>query len=50
VTASTVMHGSKLVLTIWFWVAYLMTTHSNGMSARQLWRQLGLGSYKSAPA
>ena len=42
------MHGSKLDLTVWFWAAYLMATHSNGMSARQLWRQLGLGSYKSA--
>lgn len=28
--------------------AYLMATHSNGISARQLWRQLALGSYKSA--
>jgi ISXO2 transposase-like protein/transposase-like zinc ribbon protein len=48
VTAGTVMHGSKLSLTVWFWGAWLMATHSNGMSARQLWRQLGLGSYKSA--
>ena len=48
VTAGTVMHGSKLSLTVWFWGAYLMATHSNGMSARQLWRQLGRGSYKSA--
>jgi ISXO2 transposase-like protein/transposase-like zinc ribbon protein len=48
VTAGTVMHGSKLPLTVWFWGAYLMATHSNGMSARQLWRQLGLGSYKTA--
>ena len=30
VTAGTVMHGSKLPLTVWFWAAYLMTTHSNG--------------------
>jgi hypothetical protein len=37
------MHGSKLSLTVWFWAAYLMATHSNGISARQLWRQLGLG-------
>ena len=42
------MHGSKLPLTVWFWAAYLMATHSNGLSARQMWRQLGLGSYKSA--
>jgi predicted RNA-binding Zn-ribbon protein involved in translation (DUF1610 family)/transposase-like protein len=48
VTAGTVMHGSHLSLTVWFWAAYLMATHSNGISARQLWRQLGLGSYKSA--
>ena len=25
-----------------------MATHRNGISSRQLWRQLGLGSYKSA--
>ena len=48
VTAGTVMHGSKLSLTVWFWAASLMATHSNGISARQLWRQLGLGSDKSA--
>ena len=42
------MHGSKLSLTVWFWAAYLMATHSNGMSARQLWKQLGLRSYKNA--
>ena len=42
------MHGSKLPLTVWFWAAYLMATHSNGISARQMGRQLGLGSYKSA--
>lgn len=47
-TAGTVMHGSKLSLMVWFWAAYLMATHSNGISARQIWRQLGLGSYKSA--
>lgn len=48
VTAGTVMHGSKLSLTVWFWAAYLMATHSNGISSRQMWRQLGMGSYKSA--
>src|SRR5205085_9816727 len=48
VTAGTIMHASKLPLTLWFWAAYLMATHSNGISALQLQRQLGLGSYKSA--
>ena len=47
-TAGTVLHGSKLPLTLWFWAAYLMATHSNGISALQLQKQLGLGSYKSA--
>ncbi|MBV8336872.1 MAG: transposase, partial [Alphaproteobacteria bacterium] len=32
VTAGTIMHHSKLPLTAWFWAAYLMATHSNGIS------------------
>ena len=46
-TAGTAMHRSKLPLTTWFWAAHLMTTHSNGMSARQLADQLGV-TYKTA--
>src|SRR5436305_13787848 len=42
VTAGTIMHHSKLPLTTWFWAAYLMATHSNGISALQL--QLPRGS------
>ena len=30
VTAGTILHGSKLPLTVWFWASYLMSTHSNG--------------------
>jgi len=48
VTAGTIMHASKLPLTIWFWAAFLMATHSNGISALQLQNQLGLGSYRTA--
>ena len=48
VTAGTILHGSKLSLTLWFWAAYLMATHSNGISALQLQHQLALGSYKTA--
>src|SRR3954467_8583066 len=48
VTAGTVMHRSHLPLKVWFAPAWLVATHKNGMSARQLWLQLGLGSYKSA--
>ena len=48
VTAGTILHASKLPLTVWFWAAYLMSTHSNGISAAQLQQQLALGSYKAA--
>jgi hypothetical protein len=42
------MHASKLPLTIWFWAAFLIAAHSNGISALQLQSQLGQGSYRSA--
>jgi ribosomal protein L37AE/L43A len=48
VTAGTIMHQSKLPLTTWFWAAYVMATQPNGISANQLQRELGLGSYKTA--
>jgi len=38
----------EAALTVWFWAVYLMATHSNGISALQLQKQLGLGSDKSA--
>src|SRR5216684_2834495 len=47
ITAGTALHRAKLPLTVWFWAAHLMSTHSNGMSARQLEDQLGL-TYKTA--
>lgn len=47
VTAGTVLHRTKLPLTVWFWAAHLMATHSNGISALQLSSQLSI-SYKSA--
>ena len=42
------MRHSKLPLTGWFSAAYLMATHSNGISALQLQRQLAFGSYNAA--
>src|SRR5512144_968541 len=48
VTAGTILHRSHLSLKLWFLAAWLVATHKNGISARQLWRQLGLGSYKTA--
>jgi len=35
-------------LTLWFWAAYLVTTHTPGLSALQLQRQLGISSYETA--
>jgi len=47
-TAGTVLHGAKIPLSIWFWAAYLVTTHTPGFSALQLQRQLGLKRYETA--
>jgi len=48
VTAGTVLHGTRTALTLWFWAAYLVTTHTPGMSAVQLRRQLGMARYETA--
>lgn len=42
VTAGTVLHRTRIALTDWFWAAYLVATHTPGMSALQLQKQLGL--------
>lgn len=47
VTAGTIMQRTKLPLTLWFWAAHLMSTHSNGISALQLKAQLHV-TYKTA--
>lgn len=47
ITAGTVMHRTKLPLSVWFWAAHLMATHSNGISALQLAAQLPI-TYKTA--
>lgn len=44
VTAGTVMHGTRTPLTLWFWSADLVATHTPGISAVQLARQLGIRS------
>ena len=43
VTAGTVMHATKLPLTVWFWAAYLMATHSNGIAALAAAGTAGIG-------
>ena len=47
-TAGTLMHRSHVPIQEWFWAAYLVTTLTPGISALQLQRQLGLGSYRTA--
>jgi transposase-like protein len=48
VTAGTVMHGTRTSLRLWFWAAYLVATHTPGISAVQLQRQLGISRYETA--
>ena len=47
VTGGTVLHRTRLPLTVWFWTTYLVTTPTPGLSAVQLERQLGI-SYETA--
>jgi transposase-like protein len=48
VTAGTVMHKTRTPLVLWFWAAYLVATHTPGISALQLQRQLGISRYETA--
>lgn len=45
--AGTVLHRSHFPVQDWFWAAYLLSTHTPGLSARQLQRQMSC-SYKTA--
>lgn len=47
VTAGTVMHRTRLPLTLWFWAIYLCATDKRGISAVQLSHTLGI-CYDSA--
>jgi transposase-like protein len=46
--AGTVFHDSHLSLRKWFAATYIMTESKKGVSALQLQRMLGLGSYRTA--
>lgn len=46
-TAGTIFHKSSTPLTDWFYVMYLMTATRNGVSAKEVERQLGV-TYKCA--
>ncbi len=47
-TAGTVFHKSHLSLKVLFLAVYLIATNKKGISALELQRKLGLGSYKTA--
>jgi transposase-like protein len=47
-TADTVMERTHTPLNVWFWAAYLVASHTAGMSAAQFQRQLGLKRYETA--
>lgn len=47
-TAGTVMERTHTPLSTWFWAAYLVASHTTGMSATQFQRQLGLSRYETA--
>jgi len=44
----TIFEDTKINLRDWFRVIHLMTTAKKGVSARQVWRYMGFGSYKTA--
>lgn len=46
--AGTVMMGSHMPLSVWFWGAYLVATQTPGQSALQFQRQLGMSRYETA--
>ena len=48
VVAGTIFQDSKLPLTVWFRVMWLVTSQKSGISALGLQRTLGLGNYKTA--
>lgn len=47
-TAGTIMEKSKMPISIWFWGAWLITSHTPGISALQFQKLLGLTRYETA--
>ena len=48
VTAGTIFENTKYPLRTWFQIAYLMMQSKKGISALQIHRQIGSGSYETA--
>ena len=47
-TAGTIFHKTRKGLRLWFWAIYLVSKHKKGISAKQLQKDLSLGSYQTA--
>ena len=47
-TAGTVFHRTRIPLRAWFWAIFFVARHKKGISALQLQRDTGLGSYQTA--
>jgi transposase-like protein len=47
-TAGTVFHGTRVPLRIWFLAIFFLARHKQSISALQLQRDTGLGSYRTA--
>ena len=47
-TAGTVFHRTRVPLLTWFWAIFFVARHKKGISALQLQRDTGLGSYETA--
>ncbi len=48
VTAGTVFHRTRIPLLTWFWAIFFVARHKKGISALQLQRDTGVGSYETA--
>jgi transposase-like protein len=48
ITAGTAYHGTRKALEKWFWAMFLVASSKQGISAKELQRQLGFGSYQTA--
>ena len=48
VTAGTIFHGTRVPLLTWFWAIFFVARHKKGISALQLQRSTGIGSYETA--
>jgi transposase-like protein len=48
VTAGTIFHRTRLPLRVWFVAVFFVARHKQGISALQLQRDTGIGSYETA--